>query len=455
MIRSLRVRLTLSYTVLVAVVLSAVAIVASIFVFDFLSRPMVDALNKSESTARAIAAAHPHEPASVVGPLIQRAAAHPGIRIGIGFRHPHGAQNVAFGPPPPDAKPWSDPGPPGRFLDRMLGVSPRSIVLNGGAVFISPDFRRVHTFLDVYLRALGISLLVAFLLAWLIARWITHQAVAPLMTVIGELRRFAGGDFAPRTIATSDRSELGELTEAYNGAAAQVAAALSERIRVEQHMRRFIAEAGHELRTPLTVIVGYHDVLRRGGWEDKHIRERALAMLGTETTRMRGLVERLMALARLERPEPSEAEVVDVAEIAAGAIEAVTVSRTAAVKLETYGAPKILGDPAELHEAIGNLVDNALKYGGNSAVSVTVAQEAANVTVRVRDGGPGIADTDRPRLFERFFRGDNREGIDGSGLGLAIVARAVERCGGSVELESGDPGRTCFTLRFAGATARG
>ena len=448
--RSLRRRLTLSYAVLVAVVLSLVAMVASLFVFDFLSRPMVDALNNSEAIARAISRAHPHAPASVVGPLIQRAAAHDGVRIMGRFGRARGAG--FFGPPPGGGPSHDDPGPPGHFLDRLLGVSPRTVNLNGGSVFIAPDFRRVRNALNLYLETLALAILASIVIAWLIARWITNQAVAPLLLVTGELQRFAAGDFTPRTLATNDRSELGALTEAYNGAAAQVSAALRERIRVEQHMRRFVAEAGHELRTPLTVVVGYIDVLRRGGWSDDDIRDRALATLGTETTRMRRLVERLMALARLERPEPSAPEIVDVAEIAAGAIEAVTMSRTAAVKLETHGEPRIMGDPGELHEAIGNLVDNAIKYGDSSAVNVTVAQEPHAVTVRVRDGGPGIPAAERPRLFERFFRGDHRDGIDGSGLGLAIVARAAERCGGSIELENGEPGRTCFTLRFGGVS---
>jgi two-component system OmpR family sensor kinase len=270
------------------------------------------------------------------------------------------------------------------------------------------------------------------MISWRVACWITNHAMAPLVTVTGELRRFASGDFSPRTVDSSERAELGYLIESYNSAAAQVAAAFAERTRVDEQMRRFVADAGHELRTPLTVIAGYVDILKAGGADEPAIRDGALNTLALETHRMRALVERLMALARLERPDAAKAVVVNVEALAARVISHVTAARGGNVALDSDAVVTVIADPAEPYEAINNLVENALKYGEATPVRVKVGRSNGTVTVRVHDGGPGIPEGERSHIFERFYRGEGRGDVDGSGLGLAIVERAVARCGGRV-----------------------
>src|ERR1700682_5458342 len=111
-------------------------------------------------------------------------------------------------------------------------------------------------------------------------------------------------------------------------------------------MRRFVADAGHELRTPLTVVSGFLDVLERGGITDAAIRPRAFRTLRTETLRMRRLVERLMALARLERPDATEPETVDLISIAQEAIAEVSAARRGTVTLHDAGGDAlVMGDP--------------------------------------------------------------------------------------------------------------
>jgi signal transduction histidine kinase len=168
---------------------------------------------------------------------------------------------------------------------------------------------------------------------------------------------------------------------------------------------------------------------------------------------MRRLVERLMALARLERPEATEPETVDLNAIAQDAVAEVSAARRGIVSVRaTGGDALVMGDPGELYEAVANLVDNALKYGAGSPVGVDVVREADHVIVRVNDRGPGIPPAERAHVFERFFRGDATTGIDGSGLGLAIVERAAARCGGTVRLDCDDATATTFILRFPAKT---
>jgi two-component system sensor histidine kinase KdpD len=88
----------------------------------------------------------------------------------------------------------------------------------------------------------------------------------------------------------------------------------------------------------------------------------------------------------------------------------------------------------------------AVKYGAQTPVAVAVAAAGASIVVRVRDGGPGISDDERARIFERFYRGADRGEIAGSGLGLAIAQKAAARLGGTIVLEDGRAGMTTFAL---------
>ncbi len=101
-----------------------------------------------------------------------------------------------------------------------------------------------------------------------------------------------------------------------------------------------------------------------------------------------------------------------------------------------------------MHEAIANLVDNALKYGAGSLVRVMVEHERDTVVVRVSDCGPGIELPEREKIFERFYRGAGHADVAGSGLGLAIAARAAKRAGGDLTLERTEPGETVFAVRL-------
>jgi len=186
------------------------------------------------------------------------------------------------------------------------------------------------------------------------------------------------------------------------------------------------------------------------------VRERAFRSLRVETRRMRSMVEGLMSLARLEQTEHRVAVAVDVAAAARTVIDEVRSVRGGDITLRhaPNGAPEmVLADPDEVHEAISNLVENAVKYGGDGPVSVEVSREADNVVCRVCDRGPGIPDAERSLIFQRFFRGEHSARAHGSGLGLAIVARAIGRCGGSVRLERSEPGATCFALEMPAAAA--
>jgi two-component system OmpR family sensor kinase len=444
---SLRARLTLSYSIFAATLLTLVAGAMVFFVLYLSTRPIADALDQTTKAAQAVAFGHPGEPEAQVLRDERALAVPSGVIVRVNaHRHDSGSPG-GHDTPPPDA--------PGRGMSPFdvgtaFGLHPHVIAIGkSGSVFIAPDLRQLRAMTQTAAISFALAFAVTLLASWLIGRWITSQALAPLSALAAELRRFASGDFTPRSVKASEHGDVGELVDAYNGAAAQVAAAFQERARVEEHMRRFLGEAGHEMRTPLTVISGYLDVLERGGLDNADVRALALPTMRVETRRLRALVERLMTLARLEGEEGRETEVVDVVSSARDAINEVKAARGGTVRLRTDGDHVVVADPSEVYEAIVNLVDNAVKYGAGNPVDVAIDGGADDATVvRVTDRGPGIGEADRARLFERFFRGEAANGIEGSGLGLAIVARAAERSRGTVALESSAPGRTTFRLTF-------
>jgi signal transduction histidine kinase len=462
--RTLRARLTLSYTLLFATMLALVGLAIAYVAFDFLVRPILDAQRIAVAQVRALVAANPGVPIHVLRAKIVATATRPGVVVHVSEHRgaPHGMPGMEPGPPGPPgfagAAPPPDGGPALRELHRqgrglgpfalgwLFGVHPEAVPAGDGVIFILPDLHEVAATATIYLEALALALLVAVVAAWAIARWIAAQTIAPLTDVTDALERFATGDFEPRPVATTDRAELGALTDAYNAAAAQVASAFEERHHVEEYMRRFVADAGHELRTPLAVLRAYIEILRKGGVDDPALRDRAFKTLSNEMNRMHELTERLIALARLERPEPPQATRVDLAAVARAAIDVATTVRSGDVALVAPEQVWVFADEAEVHEAIGNLVDNALKYARGHRIVVDVRAEDDRALARVRDDGPGIDPDDRAHIFERFYRGQGRGEIAGSGLGLAITARAAERAGGRVVLESAEPGATTFAL---------
>jgi signal transduction histidine kinase len=452
---SLRRRLTISYTVIVGVFTGIVALVLTWVAFDAAVRPIGDAITLVANETRTYVASSPDiaadELATRVRRLISRAdvvvfVMRPpgqGVPPGRGFGPLGGAPGGQRFPGPPGAP---GEGGPSRALQSFAGVRGEFVRIGDVQIAIVPDRAVLEARAQQFLAILALVLLLAIVVAWLIARWIAAQAVAPLIAVTAELRRFAAGDFTPNNIPLGGMSDVGQLIEAYNGAAAQVTAAFDERERGETRMRRFLADAGHELRTPLSIVTAYIEVLRKGGADDTLVRAKAFGTLATETTRMRRLVDRLVALARLEQPETTQPAVVDAGVLAADAVAAIVAARGGDVACNVESGTFVLADPADLHEAIANLVDNAVKYGAGSRVRVVVEHARNAVSVRVIDGGPGIAPADRERIFERFYRGAAPGEADGSGLGLAIAARAATRAGGELLLESSAPGATVFTL---------
>lgn len=319
----------------------------------------------------------------------------------------------------------------------------------GGYLTLAPAFDFWLFNLVPYWLTLAIVLGIALVVAWLAGRVLARQALTPIVDVTNALDSLGRGDFSRRTSTRGEPGEIGALAAAYNSAAEKVGAAFEERRRTEESMRQFSADAGHELRTPLTVISGYVSVLRRGAVTEPKVANDILSTISGECERMRQLINKLLALARLDNEPRAELEVVDAARVARDAAEG---SRTfvadGTLSLDAPGPLQVRAHPAELRDAVRNLIENAAKHAPGSRIQVSARREDGQATIEVADDGPGMPAEELAHAFERFYRGEMRGDVTGSGLGLAIVKKSMERMGGDARVWSEQGKGTRVTLRL-------
>jgi signal transduction histidine kinase len=319
--------------------------------------------------------------------------------------------------------------------------------VEGGYVGFAPSFPLLLVSLIPYWRIVLTIAGVAILLSWLVGRIFAAQSLRPINEVSDSLRALSDGDYTQRRFVTAGGDEIASLTAAFNDAAASVATAIEHRRHAEERMRQFAADAGHELRTPLTVIAGYIDVLRRGAIEEPRIARQILATMGIEKEHMRGLIDRLMRLARLDSESPPTIESVDLAELLRNQCEAARrLDDRRTIDYSVDGLQSVQADRGELAEAVWNVLENALKYAPDAPIHLRATKSNGHATITVKDEGPGMSESERLHAFERFYRGDQRGEIVGSGLGLAIAKRAVERSGGDIAIDSAPGHGTAVTI---------
>ncbi|HZR24295.1 MAG TPA: ATP-binding protein [Vicinamibacterales bacterium] len=249
------------------------------------------------------------------------------------------------------------------------------------------------------------------------------------------------------------RTIIARATSAREHGVVMVLHDISDLRRTDQIRRDFVANVSHELRTPLTAIRGYVEALADGDTsEEEH--QRFLEIIGRHTQRMERLVKDLLRLARLDAKQ----ETLDlVACETRGLVDAVTadLQPAAADRHQRItadiapGAESVRADPSKLHDALRNLVANAITYAPeHTTIAIAATRTNGRVEIAVMDEGPGIPDEDLSRVFERFYRVDKSRARDpgGTGLGLAIVKHLIELHGGTVRVENRPEGGARFVI---------
>ncbi|MBB2975035.1 two-component system sensor histidine kinase SenX3 [Microbacterium endophyticum] len=234
---------------------------------------------------------------------------------------------------------------------------------------------------------------------------------------------------------------------------------ITERERVEQMRRDFVANTSHELKTPVGAVSLLSEAIESAADDPEQVRIFA-RRLNAEASRLSSLTSRIMNLSRLQAAdELANVRDVSVDEIVTGAIDAQSLQADVAGVEVARGGTRglyVRGDAQILSEALGNLVANAIAYSPRSSrVGVGVKLDGEAVEISVTDRGIGMTDAEQERVFERFYRADQARSrrTGGTGLGLSIVKHAVQRHGGEVRLWSRQGKGSTFTISLPRAKA--
>ena len=332
---------------------------------------------------------------------------------------------------------------PGGTMGTML-VNPDPLPGDTQAPLPEADLPSINRFL-VWSGILTVGL--AAVLTFLLSR----RILAPVEGLSRAAKALARGEFSQRVSVTS-RDEVGELSRTFNAMAAELAT-------TEEVRRGLVADVAHELRTPLSNIRGYLEGIRDGVVTAN---PGTLGSMHEEVLLLTRLIDDLQELALAESGEMNlylqPCDLADLARRAAAGAQPSTESKGIALTTDIPGEAPVNADPERIGQVLRNLLANAANYtGAGGSIKVVLRRMGAFAQVRVEDTGAGIAETDLPYVFERFYRVDKSRSrsTGGVGLGLTIAKRMVEAHGGRMAVESVvDKGSTfSFTLPLHEAQA--
>jgi two-component system sensor histidine kinase MprB len=293
-------------------------------------------------------------------------------------------------------------------------------------VYLAPIDAQLTTNSKVLPTSLAI-LIAGLLLALGVGLWLARRAVLPLEAVTNEIERIANSQNLQSRLTKGGNDELGRLRAAFNLLLGNVENS-------QQLQRQLVLDASHELRTPLTSLRTNAQVLSKASKLSREDLDQLTTDVVTQVDELSALVG---DLAELARGDHSEGQVLAI-ELDEVIDECLDTARTyARIKNITIDSEVIssvvLGRRDRLVRAVSNLLTNAIKFTPeNGKIRVTSAQGVVSVS----DSGPGIAEEDRPFVFDRFWRSPSARALPGSGLGLAIVQQVATEFNGQVSVES-------------------
>ena len=310
------------------------------------------------------------------------------------------------------------------------------------------------------LRSLATIMAVIFVVSLLViygvGRGFAGRALAPIAALNDQVDRITAQDLHQRVdegfLRTSERDDLTRLARTFNRLLGRLEASF-------EGQRTFVRNASHELRTPLTASIGELQVLLARERSPEAYREGATSVLG-ELQQLKSLINNLLDMAQAEGNVPLTDEV-RLDELLWEVREGVAPAQRARVQVDLGNFAELPTDPAAfvvpghrglLARALGNLVDNALKYSADDQkVLLSLrCQPGGGCLVRVADAGVGIAADDLAQVFQPFFRSAAVRGVAGHGVGLPLAQRIASLHGGTLTLRS-EPGRgTVAELTFGG-----
>ena len=321
----------------------------------------------------------------------------------------------------------------------------RTVTVSSGnlSIAIATPLTELRRSVDTLARSLWVGTPGLIVLVGLIAWLLVGRALRPVEAIRAQVDEITATTMHRRVPVPRTDDEVARLARTMNGM-------LDRLERASSRQRAFVSDASHELRSPVSTIRAELEVAAadadRADWPE--VAERTLG----ETERLSRLVDDLLALARLDEAQgPPKRAPVDLDDLV---LEEGMRTHRVPVRTAGVSAGRVAGDARQLTQVVRNLVDNAQRHAATQ-VAITLRRDGDDLILVVDDDGPGIPESEREHVFDRFTRLDEARGRaeGGAGLGLAVVRRAVEHHGGTVSvvdgaIEAGGLGGARFVVRL-------
>ncbi|HEY7626097.1 MAG TPA: HAMP domain-containing sensor histidine kinase [Ilumatobacteraceae bacterium] len=299
-----------------------------------------------------------------------------------------------------------------------------------GVASLAEVRRSIHTLWSELRLGIPLIVLVVALVAWFLA----GRALRPVELMRRQVENISGSTLQHRVREPRSHDEVARLARTMNSMLSRLQSS-------RDHERQFLSDASHELRSPLASMRAQ---LETGEWPDHAADVRA------EANRLAHIVDDLVDLAKADEAAPPNTET-DLDEVVLEEVAAIAPSVTVPIHTARVGAARLIGDRPALARMVRNLVENAGRHAA-TAVDISLVNADGAIKLVVDDDGEGVRESDRERIFERFTRTDSSRSRDtgGVGLGLAVVRATARRHGGDVTCTRSPDGGARFTVTLMG-----
>lgn len=295
----------------------------------------------------------------------------------------------------------------------------------------------------IYVALAAIPIIIMFFAIYAM----TYRLTKPLKSMSEAAKAMARGDFSKRIPVTSD-DEIGELAVSFNMMTNSLAS-------LEGMRRSFVGNISHELKTPMTTIGGFIDGILEGIIPpERH--EHYLNIISTEIKRLSRLVEGMLSMAKLESGQNAlNPQIFDFSQllctIVIGQEQRIDKNNLEIIGLDSLKSVNITADKDLIHQAVYNLVDNAIKFNvKNGKIEFSLTEQNDSILFTISNTGKGIPEKELPLVFERFYKGDkSRSDVkDSTGIGLYIVKTVISSHKGSITVASKENQFTSFEIKL-------
>ncbi|MCL1815155.1 MAG: HAMP domain-containing histidine kinase [Treponema sp.] len=286
----------------------------------------------------------------------------------------------------------------------------------------------------------------------------TKRIIKPLDILSDGVKQIQENNLSCRIEYDND-DEFRPACDAFNLMAAQLEVSAERRLKDEANRRELLAGISHDLRTPLTTIDGYLDGIESGVASTPEMRDKYLHTIKNKTGEMRHMIEQLFLFSKLDMNEfqlsPGRFDIsLALSDIVEELAEEYAIRRLDIAIDSICENVFVFADVAYFRRVIVNILENSVKYREKETgrMEIIVSSDNNFVQIRLADDGPGVQEDMLPNLFNVFYRSDPSRHTKGSGLGLAISSKIIERSGGTIHAENGEPGGLVIVIRLPAET---